>query len=186
MVSPYRWTCQFSANISSNPDVLCRCERCWRQDSRCKKLGLTFSARCHGDSVQFLILFVKVIIAIPFKGWWCFARCIYTLFSRWVNLLKYCLFSPRNLGKMNPFWLYNILQTGWNHQLVLCFFKVVKVSCPYFFLKNPIAPYVNLTGLDKTAWWLVVTTSSTSHSFHRNSGYLPNNDFLSIFIEIGS
>ena len=31
---------------------------------------------------------------------------------------KYCLFSPRKLGKMNPFWLYNIFQMGWsNHQL---------------------------------------------------------------------
>ena len=31
---------------------------------------------------------------------------------------KYFLCSPRTLGKMNPFWRYNIFQLGWfNHQL---------------------------------------------------------------------
>ena len=30
---------------------------------------------------------------------------------------KYVLFSPRSLGKMNPFWLAHIFQMGWNHQL---------------------------------------------------------------------
>ena len=33
--------------------------------------------------------------------------------TRWWFQILYFLFSPRNLGKMNPFWLINIFQMGW-------------------------------------------------------------------------
>ena len=40
---------------------------------------------------------------------------------------KYFLFSPRNLGKMNPFWRLHIFQRGWNSTTNMFFFIVERL-----------------------------------------------------------
>ena len=73
---------------------------------------------------------------------------------------NYFWFSPRNLGKMNPFWLYNIFQGGWfNHQPdVVSSNKTngdtksrgLHVGC--LFVK--LEPW-NFLDIDPAVWWIL-------------------------------
>ena len=68
------------------------------------------------------------------------------LFSRWWQL-KYFLFSPRNLGKMNPIWRAYFSKGLFNHQLVFflsTFFVVRDTFIASFSLKsaNFLATYL--------------------------------------------
>ena len=51
------------------------------------------------------------------EGWVCWISYGFVYGPKLGGGFKCFLFSPRKLGKMNPFWRYNIFQRGWfNHQ----------------------------------------------------------------------
>ena len=75
------------------------------------------------------------LLVLGVSSWWkwtsqsnLFWRNVLDL--NWVMVSKF-FFSPRKLGKMNPFWL-NMFQTGWNHQLVKIWVRTPVLQKPIF------------------------------------------------------